>query len=372
MRLRTAVLALSLAALGAAPAAAAPIPALQDDQIPNFTGPELERRLDLLASTGTKVTRIDVLWSLVATRRPATPSDPGDPAYDWSRYDQVFRGLARRGISTIVGFYHTPKWASRSGEPRAAPRAPDASAFIGALARRYNGSYPDPQGGTLPFLKRIEVWNEPNIAQFYFPQCRRQGRRFVLDSPRTYAALLKMSYAAIKTASPRAIVVGGVAGPVGDTSGCDSAESSVGTLTFLEELVRQRVPLDAWSQHLYPLGAPLKAYFVPSWSTMPRLQRLVDKLRRGAPIYVTETGYHTSYNRFHRYFVTERQQAQWVDETFQAAAKYPRVEVATWFNLQDNPFWTGGLLRVDLSRKPAWARFARAARAGAPPAGWAS
>jgi hypothetical protein len=123
--------------------------------------------------------------------------------------------------------------------------------------------------------------------------------------------------------------------------------------------------------HIYPIGSPLQAFFVPSWSTLPRVIRQVDRLAPGAPIHVTETGYHTSYNRFHRYFVSEGQQAAWVDETLVAAVQSPRVQLVTWFNFQDNPRWTGGLLRADGTRKPAYARFAAAAAAYPPPPGWA-
>jgi hypothetical protein len=368
------ILALALGALGlaAGAAGAAPIMALQDDQLPNLDGPVLEQRLDLLAATGTRVSRLDILWRDVAPTRPADARDPADPAYRWGRYDAIVKGLVRRGITPIISYYKAPAWAARlPREEASAPRTADGAAFIGAVARRYSGTFPDPAGGTLPLVRRIEVWNEPNIAQFWYPQCRRQGGRYVLDSARAYAALLTAGYREIKRASPTAIVVGGVAGPVGD-SVCTSSDSSVGTLDFAEVLVRERAPLDAWSQHLYPIGSPLRAYFVPSWATMPQLTRLVDKLRRGAPIYVTETGYHTSYNRYHRYFVSEAQQAAWVDETYRAASRYPRVEVAVWFNLQDNPFWTGGLLHADLSRKPAYDRFSRLARQGTLPAAWRS
>ena len=373
MRLRrflvAALAALGLAA-GAGGALGAPVMALQDDQLPNLQGPVLQARLDLLAATGTRVTRIDILWSDVAPTRPRDATDPADPAYRWGRYAAIVKGLAARGIVPIISFYKAPRWAARLPRDDSAPRTAEGAQFAGAIARRYSGSFPDPEGGTLPLVRRIEVWNEPNIAQFWYPQCRRQGGRYVLDSARAYAALLTASYREIRRASPQAIVVGGVSGPVGD-SVCQAADSSVGTLDFAEVLVRERAPLDAWSQHLYPIGSPLQAYFVPSWSTMPRLTRLVDKLRRGAPIYVTETGYHTSYNRYHRYFVSEAQQAAWVDETFQAASRYPRVEVAVWFNLQDNPFWTGGLLHADGSRKPAYDRFGALARRDVP-AAWRS
>ena len=43
-------------------------------------------------------------------------------------------------------------------------------------------------------------------------------------------------------------------------------------------------------------------------------------------------------------------------------AAQPRVQVVTWFNFQDNPFWTGGLLRGDGTRKPSYDRFGGAGR----------
>jgi hypothetical protein len=372
MRIGRFIVGLAAAACAAvviAPAQGA-ILALQDDQLPNMSGAALEQRMDLLKSTGTKVTRVDILWRNVAPTRPADPTNPADPAYDWARYDQMLKGLVARDITPMITYYWTPTWASRTGEKNAAPRVADAAAFAGAIARRYSGTFADPAGGTLPLVKRLEIWNEPNIATFWYPQCRRKGGRYVMESARQYSALVAAAYPLIKAANPNSIVTGGVTGPVGG-SVCDKADSSVGTITFAEEMVRQRVPIDAWSMHLYPIGSPLKAYFVPSWRTVPQITRLVDRLKPGAPIYVTETGYHTSYNRYHRYFVSEAQQAAWVDETVKAANKYPRVEVAMWFNLQDNPFWTGGLKRRNMTQKPAWARFVAQATASVRPATWA-
>ena len=73
---------------------------------------------------------------------------------------------------------------------------------------------------------------------------------------------------------------------------------------------------------------------------MPALARAVDRLRKGIPIYVTETGYHTSYNRYHRYFVSERQQAAWVDQTFRQAARFPRVQL-TLINMAEAHTYLG-------------------------------
>lgn len=370
---RLLVLAMVGLAIGAGTASAAPILSLQDDNLVNVRGPALEARMDAIAATGVKVTRVDVLWGLVAPTRPADARNPADPAYDWSRYDQIVRGLSARGISIVMDFYWTPPWASRTGARQAAPRAADGARFAGALARRYSGTFPDPAGGVLPLVRRIEVWNEPNLPDFWVPQCRSRAGRARWVSPGAYAALLAASYREIHAASPGAEVVGGVTGPTGGspTTCPKDGSASIGSLDFARWVADEGPPIDAWSLHLYPLGSPLQAFFVPSWSTIPRVIQQVDRLRRGAPIHVTETGYHTSYNRYHRYFVSEAQQALWVDETVQAAARYPRVQLVTWFNFQDNPFWTGGLLRGDGTPKPSYDRFVNAAVANPPPAGWA-
>ena len=130
------------------------------------------------------------------------------------------------------------------------------------------------------------------------------------------------------------------------------------------------VKLDAWSQHLYPIGSPNEATFFPSWKSLGSLNTLLDKLAPNLPIYVTETGYHTSYNRFHRYYVSEQQQSDWLRDTFTAADAAPRVELTVWFNVQDNPQWTGGLLHNDLTRKPAWDTFTNLAGARTLPPEW--
>jgi hypothetical protein len=371
-RLAAALATLTVLAVVCGSAAAAPILSLQDDDLVNVRGPALTARLDALAATGTRVTRVDVLWREVAPTRPADARNPADPAYDWSRYDEIVRGLSARGISVILDFYLTPAWASRTGLRTAAPRAADGARFAGAIARRYSGAFADAAGAVLPEVRRMEVWNEPNLPGFWMPQCRQRAGRAALVSPGAYAALLTASYREIKAANPRSQVIGGAVGPAGRTPRtCLPGEGgAVGSLDFTRLVAREGPPIDAWSLHLYPIGSPLKAFFVPSWSTLPQVIREVDRLRPGAPIHVTETGYHTSYNRFHRYFVSEAQQAAWLDETLVAAAAQPRVEVVTWFNFQDNPLWTGGLLRGDGTRKPSYDRFVAEARAFPPPPGW--
>ncbi len=369
MKRSVALIALVLAIIVSAPANAAVV-ALHDDGITNFTGQRLEQRLDLLAGTNTKVTRVDVLWRRIAPTRPSNPRDPSDPAYDWEQLDDIVRGLSSRGITAMFTFYRTPAWASPSGRENAAPRLADSGRFTRALATRYSGTYAPVGEQPLPEVRRIEVWNEPNLPFFYAPQCRRSGRKIVRTAPRRYSALLRVAYREIHRANADAIVIGGVTGPASSSSSTCSADASTSALDFIAGMAKERPPLDAYAQHIYPIGSPARASFFPSWRTIGRLERALDRLKRGAPIYVTETGYHTSYNRFHRYFVSESQQAAWLDQTYRIAARRPRVEVVVWFNLQDNPFWTGGLLRRDSTRKPSFDRFARLATLNPPPESW--
>ena len=111
--MRRLVLVLLAALAWGGGAVAAPVASVQDDAIVNVRGAALTARLDALAATGVRVTRVDVLWSEVAPRRPADARNPADPAYDWSRYDEILRGLQARGITAILDFYRTPPWAWR-------------------------------------------------------------------------------------------------------------------------------------------------------------------------------------------------------------------------------------------------------------------
>lgn len=372
--MRAWIAACMLAGGAAVTGADAAVVSIQDDQLPVAPTAELPARLDALAATGTRVTRIDILWRAVAPDRPARADDPDDPSYDWTRYDAIMRGLAARGIGTVVAdIFQTPAWASTTGDIAAAPRASDLAAFAGAFARRYRGDRPDPLGGVLPEVRRIEPWNEPNIGRYLMPQCRRVGSRFVPASPAIYARLLDRAGAAIRAANPRAIVVAGSAGPQGGRQRtCRSTGESLGTELFVEAIRRRGVRVDAWSQHMYPIGSPVVATFFPSWRTLGRIERALDTIRPGIPIYVDETGYHTSYGRAHRYFVSERQQAAWLRETWRVAGARPRVSLVTWFNLQDNPEWPGGILRADGTRKPAYAAFAELAASTPIPSDWES
>jgi len=336
------------------------VAAVQDDHLPVDPIEAIPARLDLIAQTGATTTRVDLFWGDIAPSPPADPRNPADPAYDFSRADLIMLGLAERGITPIVSVYDTPAWASGGRfEPVGAPYnhvAPDPEAFgdfMAALAARYSGEISSPGGEPLPEVRHFEVWNEPNLSGFLIPQI--EGDASVrLDA---YAAMVRAAYDGIKGANPEAKVIAGVAGPRSSTS-----PSGVGAVEWLQGLAARKIPLDAYSQHVYPARAPLEeTSIVPSWSTIGRILTELDAFRPGLDLYITEAGYTTAATPYRpEAKVSEEEQAEYLEQIYSLPQlRSERITTVVWFNLQDNANWPAGLVREDLSRKPSYDRFVR-------------
>ena len=331
--------------------------AVQDDHLPIDPIEEIPARLDLIADTGVTTTRFDVFWGDVAASRPADPRDPADPAYDFSRADLVLQGLAERGITPIVSVYHSPPWTTGGRfEPEGgrfntlAPDAADFGDFMAALAARYSGEFASPGGEALPEVRHFEIWNEPNLSGFLRPQFE-NGQPASLDA---YADMTKAAYPAIKEANPDAQVIAGVGGPRGSTS-----ETGIGAIDWLQGLRERDIPLDAYSQHIYPSAGPLvPTDALPSWSSIGRFLDELDGFTPGLPLYITEAGYTTAATPYRDTKVTEEEQAEYLTQIYSLPQlRTERVKAVVWFNLQDNVNWPAGLMREDLERKPSYANF---------------
>jgi Cellulase (glycosyl hydrolase family 5) len=354
----------TLACAGAPSALAAPesvLPpgltlSIQDDHLAVTPESNVEARLDLVAATGVRVTRVDVLWNEVAPARPARADDPSDPAYRWSRYDRVVDGLGRRGIAAILNVYRSPPWANGGRGHAWAPSETDYGAFMTALARRYDGVTPDRTGLVHGPVELFQAWNEPNIPRFLQPQWQRNaGGGYVAVSPRIYAGLLSTASRSVKAVQPGAWIIGFGGAP----NGTDRPPSGgTGVITFVRGLVPHHPPADAFAQHLYPAAAPSVTTAMPSFRRLDELIGELDRVRPGLPIMITEFGWTTSPTSVRASFVSEGDQAAHLREAVEVLAANPRVRLAVWFNLQDNAEWTSGLRRGDLGAKPSWDVFA--------------
>lgn len=327
------------------------VPAIQDDQM-TIAAPidSLKQRVALVKATKAKVARFDILWSEVARTRPANPTDPNDPAYDWTRADLVINGLAAAKITPIISIYSTPDWAVQGRNNPVetqynpnAPRAKDYADFVQAVATRYRGK-----------ARHFEVWNEPNLKGFFQYNGKSNLAR--------YKALVKAAYPAIKRGNKRAIVIAGVAGP--NNSG---KNGNVGAKAWLTGLVGdKRVKFDAYSQHIYPSQGPrytsrsyAKAY--PTWNSLPYIYRQLDRKKKGMKLYVTEAGYTTAKTPFRSSataVVSLAKQRTYLRQLYTLpTVRSPRMAAVVWFNLQDNVMWPAGLIKENGAKKPSYAAF---------------
>ena len=368
--------ALAALAVLAGPAAAAPILSLQDDDLVNVRGPALDARLDALAATGTKVTRVDVLWRRGGAHPAGRRAQPGRSRL---RLEPLRRDRARPVGAGDLGHPRLlparPAWASRTGlrhRRAAGGRRGAASPARSPGATRARS--PTRPARSCRRCAASRSGTSPTSPGFWMPQCRQRAGPggaglAAAPTPRSW----RPAYREIKRREPRRRR-SSAASP--GRPAARRAPASPATARSRRQ-PRLRPPGGATRGRRSTPGACTST---PSEPAQGLLRALVEHAAPGrqsrwigfgpgAPIHVTETGYHTSYNRFHRYFVSEAQQAAWLDETVAAAAAHPRVQVVTWFNFQDNPLWTGGLLRGDGSRKPSYDRFVAAGRRVPPAAG---
>jgi len=364
------------AALAAVPASGVgAIAALQDDRLPSVPLEGIEERLDLAAATGVRVVRVDLFWNEIAPNRPANPTDPNDPAYDWRKADAKIAGYRARGITVLISVYSSPTWTTggRKVDDRQynpyAPSPGDYGPFMEAVAKRYSGTFtPAGASAPLPRVRLIEVWNEPGIREFF---------RTATGSSQlpAYIRLLREAYPAVKRGNPNSIVIAGVASPRSS-----DGDGNIGSRTWLRGIARSplSVKFDAYSQHIYPGVPPLKrTKALPIWFSINEILGELDARRareiraaRGAArrtlqrkpkmkLYITEAGYTTKPTQFRKTVVTEAQQALYMRQIFNhpQVRGNKRVPAIFWFNFQDNFNWPGGILREDGSRKPAYSVF---------------
>ena len=187
------------------------------------SGP-LEERLATLDRLGVDVVRYTLRWDHIALRRPAQAVKPADPAYDWSSSDPLLTGLHAHGIDVVLTLWGTPAWANGRHKPNWAPQTRSAlSSFATAAALRY------------PWIRKWEIWNEPNQRGGLDP-----------NSPRLYVQrLLNPTVEALHALNPRNVVAGGATSP-------RATKTALSAVTFMRGMRRAGARFDVYSHHPYP------------------------------------------------------------------------------------------------------------------------
>lgn len=184
----------------------------------DITQPVLSQQMNLMVSSGVESLRVVFDWGSAQpyqtwSQVPAgqqqdfTSDGVDDVPTDFAPLDALVAAAAQRRLSVLPVILNAPGWDGQfySGASVDIPLH-DASyaAFCKALVLRYgpNGSFWK-QSGVKPFpITTWQVWNEPNVANFWPPQ----------PFAKRYVALLRVARTAIRSADPHAkIVLAGLA-----------------------------------------------------------------------------------------------------------------------------------------------------------------
>ncbi len=280
-----ALLGLSLAA-PAGFAAGLPSPTVPDGLGVNihFTG-EPARDLDLIQAGGFKVIRMDFHWSGIEKQKGV---------YDFSAYDQLTEGLAKRGIRALYILDYSNNLYEKERSVRTEEGRRAFAAYAAAAAKRYRGR------GIL-----WELWNEPNIS-FWQPQ----------PSANDYMALARAVFPAIRAADPEAIRIA-------------PATSSI-PLDFLEQCFRRGLLdlVEGITVHPYRQSAPetVEAEYL-------RLRALIARYRPDRPdmpVLSGEWGYSTGWAGY-----DDARQGQFLPRQFLTNLSLG-VPVSIWYDWRDD------------------------------------
>jgi hypothetical protein len=346
--LALAVLTLQLPAPTAAKAGLRPIAlGFSDDLFLSPTPQVRDTWLNRAVALGSQVVRLDAGWP--ASRRPQDPTNPSDPAYNFSSLDAGVRDATARGLSPLLSFTGAPAWAEGPGRPASAspaswlPQAAAVGAYGEALAKRYDGSFPDPlyPGAFLPRVRSFQLWNEPNLSMYLSPQWQRVKGKWVAVAPVHYRAMLNAFYAGVKAGEPSATVVTAGTAPFGDFG----HGQRMMPLLFWRYVLAAPVSFDVIAHQPYSFGAPAAPALNADDISIADIGKLT-KLVRGAErrgtalpqihhmIWVTETGYNTKPPNPGG--VPVATDARWVEQTLYLLWSQG-VSLVTWYLIRDRP-----------------------------------
>jgi len=335
----------------------------------------------MLKQLRSQMLRINLQWggvNGVAKRRPARPTDPDDPAYNWAVYDRTVNYAQQYGQKVVFAIIGTPPWANKAAGLNVAPKNPlDLQRFAAAAATRYSGTYPAPDGRILPPVLRWLAWNEPNTPVFLRPQFRRVKGRYVIQSAIDYAKICNAIVKGVKvTRVGAAKVACGVTAPRGNNNP-NTSRTSTSPVAFLRAMHKAGAKgFDAYAHHPYygkpsetPSTPPPRSARgqAPTAITLANINVLIAEVTRlwgKKRIWISEYGYQTK-PPDPIFGVSLANQARYLTEAYGIARRHPRIDMFLWFLLRDEKRafieegWQSGLLTDTGRKKPAFAAFQR-------------
>jgi hypothetical protein len=308
-----------------------------------FSPSERARYLDQVKALGASWIRIDLYWSIVQRRGPAS--------YDWRGFDGAVRAARRRGLAVLGVLLFTPRWARTPGTTdRTPPRNPaDFGSFAYRAAKHYRAFG----------VRAYEIWNEPNIADFWAPG----------PDPAGYTRLLEQAYRGIKRADPHATVVSAGLSPSATYGVSDPQHMN--PLTFLEQMYANgaRASMDAVGWHPYNFPEGFAYHPGSAWSQMAATTPSARSIMRAngdakKKIWATEWGAPTGASTKS---LSEAEQARLVTISLARFTAWRWAGPTFLYSLRDTGTNAAdveqnfGLVRNNWSKKPAYDAFRRIA-----------
>lgn len=313
--LKTPCLVTVFALLAGQPAAAAiksglPGPVVPDSLGVNihFTGRQ-DAQVKKIAEAGFRFVRMDFHWSSIETRK-------GE--YSFKAYDELVESLAEHKIRPLfILDYGNPLYdqglAPHTDEGREA-----FARFVEAGVSHFKGK------GVI-----WELWNEPNISQFWQPE----------PNAENYVKLARAVYKAAKKADPKSLLI--------------APALACWDFAFLEELFKLGLldNLDAVSVHPYGSAKPEDAYRY--YETVRKLIRKYAPNKTSLQVISGEWGY-SAVKGF-----TVEQQAQFIAREFLVNLANG-IPLSIWYDWRDDGTDPDekehhfGTVYHDLSEKPAY------------------
>jgi hypothetical protein len=316
------------------------------------------------------IVRITINWSTVATRRPKSPADPADRAYNWTAVDQVVTQASQNKVRVLASIFGTPRWAGRA-KNRLPRRMLDLRLFAYAAAKRYSGNYRVKENENelerrLPAIRHWLAWNEPNNPIFLKPQWKMVKRKWRPQSAFDYAKICSAVWVGVHSTRLRGEKVAcGATGPRGNDAP-RSSRPSTSPLVFVTWLRRAGLKrFDAYAHHPYYSNRFEKPTTVPRSKKEVKLGNIgvlikrIDSLFGRKRLWITEYGYQTR-PPDRMFGVPFKTQAKYVHQAYGIARKTRRIDMVVWFLIRDErrlSGWQSGVLSVRGKRKPAFYAF---------------
>lgn len=238
---------------------------------------------------------------------------------DWIPFQPAAEAVAKAGMDSVQVFHDAPRWVRHGGVPQNDRQPPLDDAAVYAFGRAY-------AQGLGRTVRSVEYWNEQNTV-------------FFAGYPYHYASGFKAFSAGVKSIDPSIrVLIGSAAGRPGK---------------FFEEIYKNGVSpfMDTRNQHYYGINADVDTFAATSLAVLEH-----DGGVSNAPGWLTEMGYSLQRDAQGDIRASEREQAAHLVKTFASGflAGYERVFFFFWRELVEADFQTWGIVREDMSPRPAY------------------